>query len=240
VSRIETVHPPCAGTRAGTPPGARPATTAFASGPRSTRRASPVARAARTARTACGARAARAAVVGWLLGLSLLLILLPAPARAADIQLVSLDVARTSEGVELGFSARFQLPPAVEEALRKGVPLHFTARAELYKSRWLWRDSRVASAERTWRLAWQPLTDTYRVSFAGLNQNFDTLHEALAALRGAARWKIADASELEADGGYYVEFSYRLDTDELPRPMQIGLAGEADWNLSVERTLPLN
>ena len=161
-------------------------------------------------------------------------------ARAADVQLASLDVARTTEGVELGFSVRFELPATVEDALHKGVPLHFTASADLYLKRWLWRDSRMARAERTWRLAWQPLTRTYRVSFGGLHQNFDTLHEALAAMRGAARWKIADAAELESEDGYYVEFSYRLDTDQLPRPMQIGLAGEADWNLSVERTLPLN
>lgn len=165
---------------------------------------------------------------------------LAANVRAADVQLVSLDVARTPEGAELGFSVRFELPPAVEDALHKGVPLHFTARADLYLKRWLWRDSRMARAERTWRLAWQPLTRTYRVSFGGLSQNYDSLHEALAALRGAARWKIADAGELEAGDGYYVEFSYRLDTDQLPRPMQIGLAGEADWNLSVERTLTLN
>ena len=36
---------------------------------------------------------------------------------------------------------------------------------------------------------------------------------------------------------YYVEFSFKLDTSQLPRPMQFGIGGQADWTLGVERTL---
>jgi hypothetical protein len=162
-----------------------------------------------------------------------------APAWAADIELLALDARRGPEGVELSFNVRFELPEEVDDALHKGVPLHFVARAEVYRSRWYWRDAREARAQRTWRLAWQPLTRTYRVSFVGINQNYESLHEALAAVRGAARWQVAEPKELSSEDGYYVEFSYRLDTGELPRPMQIGLAGEDDWNLVIERTLPL-
>jgi hypothetical protein len=28
-----------------------------------------------------------------------------------------------------------------------------------------------------------------------------------------------------------------MDTDELPRPMQIGLGGQNDWNLAVQRRI---
>src|SRR5512146_2105013 len=174
----------------------------------------------------------------WLAALlAALLLALAAPARAETVQLASLEVSRGDDGVLLDFTTRFALPRTVEDALLKGVPLHFVAEADIFRSRWYWRDARVAHAVRVWRLAWQPLTRSYRVSFGALNQNFETLTEALAAVRGAAHWKIAEPGQLEADARYYVEFSYRLDTGQLPRPMQIGLAGQADWNLAVERTL---
>ena len=172
----------------------------------------------------------------WLLAL-LAALVLGVAARAETVQLASLEVTRGEDGVLLDFTTRFTLPRAVEDALLKGVPLHFVAEADIYRSRWYWRDARVARAVRVWRLAWQPLTRSYRVSFGALNQSFETVAEAMAAVRGAAHWKIAEPGQLEADASYYIEFSYRLDTSQLPRPMQIGLAGQADWNLSVERTL---
>jgi hypothetical protein len=184
-------------------------------------------------------RSRRAASIGaWFALVIALLLGIAAPAaRAETVQLASLEVARGEDGLLLDFTTRFALPHAVEDALLKGVPLHFVAEADLFRNRWYWRDERVGRATRTWRLAWQPLTRSYRVSFGGLNQSFETLTEALAAVRGVAHWKIAEAAQLDADSRYYVEFSYRLDTSALPRPMQIGLAGQADWTLSVERTL---
>lgn len=170
----------------------------------------------------------------------LLLIVLPSTAQADTVQLSALELTRADDGLQLSFSARFELPHAVEDALMKGVPLYFLAEADLYRGRWYWRDQRIAHVSRTWRLAWQPLARSYRVSFGGLNQSFDSLQEAMAAVRGAAHWKVADLSQLEPGTSHYVEFSYRLDTSQLPRPMQIGLAGQADWDLIVERSLKLD
>ena len=49
----------------------------------------------------------------------------------------------------------------------------------------------------------------------------------------------AIAAVLEADSEEYVEFSFRLDTSQLPRPLQIGIGGQQDWNLAVERLAPV-
>ena len=49
-------------------------------------------------------------------------------------------------------------------------------------------------------------------------------------------WKIADAGQIEEGARHYIEFSFRLDTSLLPRPMQIGIGGQPDWALAVERT----
>jgi hypothetical protein len=176
----------------------------------------------------------------WLAALFALLLLVAAPpCLSAEVELTYFEVERSEEGVLLSFNTRFELPRSVEEALHKGVPLFFVAEADLYRGRWYWRDVRLARATRTWRLAWQPLARSYRVSFGGLHQTYETLGEAMLAVRGVARWKIAEATQLEADARHYVEFRYRLDTSQLPRPMQIGVAGQSDWALMVEHTEPL-
>ncbi|KQU78600.1 hypothetical protein ASE08_02970 [Rhizobacter sp. Root16D2] len=186
-------------------------------------------------RQGCGAPRSR----GWgrlLLWLAMaLLVTLHAPLRAEPIELESFDLVRGDDGLMLGFSAQFELPRTVEDALLKGVPVYFVAEAEVYRDRWYWRDKLVSSATRTWRLAYQPLTRKYRVTFGGLHQSYDNLFDALASLRRVVSWRLADAAQIEDDGHHYIEFSYRLDTSQLPRPMQIGIGGQADWTLRVER-----
>jgi hypothetical protein len=166
--------------------------------------------------------------------LALLLALLAGGARAEGIELAHLSTRRADDGLELSFATRFELSRAAEEALNKGLPLYFVAEATVRRSRWYWRDARVANVERTWRLAWQPLTRQYRVTTGGFHQSFMTLDEALAVLRGVSTWRIAEAKDLDDSGGYYVEFSYKLDVSQLPRPMQIGL--QSGFALSVEQT----
>lgn len=187
--------------------------------------------------------AARPHVVGWLLALlaALWLSCQPLPARAqAGLELTALSTARADEGLELSFATHFELPRAVDEALHKGVPIYFVAEATLLRSRWYWRDARVARVSMSWRLAWQPLTRQYRVSTGGLHRSYASLSEALASLQGISGWRIAEARDIDEDARHSLEFSYRLDTNQLPRPMQIGLGSPQGWTLAVERTLLLN
>ncbi len=159
--------------------------------------------------------------------------------RAEPVTLDSFELARSDEGLALSFSARFDLSKPIEEALQKGVPLFFVAQAEVFRDRWYWADKRVAVATRTWRLAFQPLTRKFRVTYGGLNQHYDSLSDAMVAVTRSVNWKLVDASQLD-DGKHYVEFSYQLDTTQMPRPMQIGIGGQSDWSFKVERTRRLN
>jgi len=172
-----------------------------------------------------------------LLAVTLTFTLATPAAHAQGVELATLQVQREEGALVLDFNARVTLPRAVEEALQRGVPIYFLAEARLLRDRWYWRDERVARISRSWRLAYQPLTGSWRVGLGGLNQTHATQAEAVAALSRAANWKLADLSQLDPDSRYYVEFSFRLDTTQLPSPMQIGLGGQADWALSVERTL---
>lgn len=177
---------------------------------------------------------------GWVLAAACLLALLAAwPARADTVQLSSFELTRGEEGLLLSFSAKFELSRTVEDALQKGVPLVFVAEASVFRDRWYWRDKHIDTATRNWRLAYQPLTRKYRVTFGGLNQNYDTLADALAALSSSVHWKLADPAQLDSDG-IYVEFVYSLDTSQMPRPMQIGIGGQSEWSLRVERSIRLN
>ena len=165
--------------------------------------------------------------------------LVPA-ARAADPQLASFEVVSNEEGVLLTYAVNGELSRSVDDALSKAVPLYFVAEADLFRDRWYWRDLRVANAVRIWRIVYQPLTSTYRVTFGGLSQNYNSREEAFAAISRTSRWKIAEPGQVADGSRHYLEFSYRLDTSLLPRPMQIGIGGQADWNYSVQRVQRIN
>jgi hypothetical protein len=195
------------------------------------------------ARQATGLRAGRG-LRGVALSAALLLgawLTLWAPtARAQGVEVLALSAQRDADAVELDYQLRVNLPRAVEEAALRGVPLYFTVTATLWKPRWYWRDDRIARARRDWRLTYQPLTSSWRVSQGGLGQSHASLAEALAIVQRSSGWRIADAAQVEPDGRHYVEFDWKLDTSQLPRPLQIGLTGVGgggDWNLGVERNV---
>ena len=165
---------------------------------------------------------------------------------ASATELAQLKVERVEDGVYLSAVVEFDLPPVVEDALTKGIPMFFVVEADLYQNRWYWTDRRVASAARTIRLSFQPLTRRWRVNIATglisassglratLNQNYDTLPEALSAVQRLSRWKIADNADVSADVVHKLEFSFSMDLSQLPRPFQIGVAGQKDWTIAVQ------
>ena len=158
---------------------------------------------------------------------------------AEPAQLLALEVRRQTEEVSVDFAVRLQLPEPVEDALRRGVALHFRAEATLLRPRWYWRAERVARARRHWRLSYQPLTGSFRVSVDALHQSFDSLDAALRPLTRVTRWRIADAADVQPGARHRLEFDWRLDTGELPRPLQIGLGHLPEWQLAVSHSVEL-
>jgi hypothetical protein len=164
----------------------------------------------------------------------------PRVARGQGVELATLQTTRAEGALNLEFAARISLPRAVEDALQRGVPIYFVAEAQLLRSRWYWRDERVARVVRSWRVAYQPLARFWRVGLGGLNQTYESLPEALNAASSSAGWKLADLAQLDAGGAYYLEFSYRLDTSQLPGPMQFGLGGQGDWAVGASRVIKVD
>jgi hypothetical protein len=159
-----------------------------------------------------------------------------AQVHSADV--TQLAVERTDDAVLLSAAVRFELPQVVEEALAKGIPMFFVAEASIYRDRWYWYDKRVAFATRHMRLAYQPLTRRWRLQVSSspigntgmvLGQSFDSREEALTVIQRISRWRIADADAVDPDASHNIDFRFRLDVSQLPRPFQIGAVGQADW-----------
>jgi len=168
-------------------------------------------------------------------------------ARAeTPIELQSLKVQRQDQQLVLSASWQFELPSALEDALYKGVPLYFVTEVELTRERWYFYDKRIARAERHVRLAYLPLTQRWRVNVASqalsnanlglsLGQSYDTLADALAVVRRFSQWTLAPASEVDLDARHNLDLRFRLDLTQLPRPLQMGVSAQSDWNLSWSR-----
>lgn len=186
----------------------------------------------------------------WCLGF--LLLLLAGFAYAQNLTEISqFKTERVDDDILLSAQMQFEIPAAVEDALVKGIPMVFLAEADVLRERWYWYDKKVATTQRHMRLAYQPLTRRWRLNInAGsgaaapvglaLNQSLDTLAQAMAVIKRLSRWKIADATELDPTVKYKVEFRYRLDLAQLPRPFQIGALGQSEWDIAASSVTPLS
>lgn len=160
----------------------------------------------------------------------------PAP-LPEGIEVNHLEVQHGEGGLTLDFGAKVWPNRTVEDALQRGIAVYFVAEATVYRPRWYWRDERIARVSRSWRVSYQPLTSTWRVGYGGLSQTVSSQTEALGLASRIVGWKLADAQRLGPDEQYYVEFSYKLDTSQLPRPMQLNVGALNEWSLEFERTL---
>jgi hypothetical protein len=184
-----------------------------------------------------------------MLGLVSSLLCLPAHAvDAATAEVTILRVERADDGLYLSATVGFELPAAVEEALLKGIPMTFVSEADVYRDRWYWYDKRVATATRSVRVSFQPLTRRWRINVASgtvsspatgmaLTQHFDSLSDVMGVLRRISRWKIADLADIDADSRHNIDYRFKLDLLQLPRPLQIGVVGQNDWSINAQRNV---
>jgi hypothetical protein len=173
---------------------------------------------------------------GWMRAVAAILAgaLLVASVRG-DVLIKSAELQPSDAGYTLEATYDVGLTPTLEEALVRGLTLTFVTEFELVYPRWwtfnLW--NRTVSEFRTQhRLSYNALTRQYRLAFGSLHQSFDTVAEALAVL-GRVRFAPAVRfPEVEPGAVYLAALRLRLDTSELPKPLQIDALGSRDWNLS--------
>ena len=76
------------------------------------------------------------------------------------------------DGYYLEATFEIALTGALEDALNKGVPLHFLLEFELIRPRWYWLNEKVVNYQQRYRLSYNALTRQYRVGVGTLYQNF--------------------------------------------------------------------
>lgn len=175
----------------------------------------------------------------------------PIWAQTSTAELTEFKVERQDSSLLLNAQVRLELGPVIEDALIKGLAIHFVAEAEVMRDRWYWTDRKVGSAVRHYRLAYQPLTRRWRVNVStdpiahsgvtsSLSQSFDSLQDALGVVRRQTGWRLAEMTDIDLDARQYVAYRFKLDVSQLPRPFQIATGNQADWRLEITRNMRLN
>ena len=189
----------------------------------------------RPAQAGTGAAAARRVWLATLLTAALVLVL-PWRARAqptVSVASAQLEVRNDPEpGLYLNAQFDFEPSAALEDLIRRGIPVYFAIDFELVRTRWYWFNKRLASVTRTYRLSYNPLTRQFRLSRGALPQPFDTLDEALATIRTVRDWKVADRGVAELRDHLLPRVRLRLDITMLPKPFQVDSLTNHDWALA--------
>jgi hypothetical protein len=156
-------------------------------------------------------------------------------AQAGTIDLRGIELTATEDGgTALSADLAFDFSTRLEEAVSKGVTLHFVAEFELTRPRWYWFDEKVVQIRHAWRLAYHALTRQYRLSSGGLHQSFASLDEALHVLARIRKWQIAERDQLTPGETLDAALRIRLDTSQLPKPFQVEAFANKDWLLASE------
>ena len=126
--------------------------------------------------------------------LTLFVALTAMPAVAADIDMRNIQLVANDEGgFTLAADFAIDFSPRLEEAVSKGLALHFLAEFELSRPRWYWFDEKVVKVSQTWRLTYHALTRQYRLSTGALHQVEDL------------QLRASGGRELEANRGLRIE-----------------------------------
>jgi hypothetical protein len=169
---------------------------------------------------------------------------------APGVQVSEFKLERQDDAYVLSSTLSFELPQAVEDALSKGIALYFMAEVQVAKERWYWYDKYLSKQERYYRLSYNPLSRRWRLATSSkpintsglgvtLGVPYDSLGEALSAIKRSGEWRVVEASEIEPGGKYRLDYQFKLDLTQFPRPFQIGTLGESDWSMSVKRSQAL-
>jgi hypothetical protein len=181
--------------------------------------------------TPCWKRLLERGLIGLLLAFAMLL---PLAVQAGSIELGRAAVIPTEDGYALSADFAVDLGPRLEEAVSRGVPLHFLLEFDITRPRWYWANERVAERTINYRLAYNALTRHYRLSAGALHQNFESLADALRTLGRIVSLPVAERGALKPGESYAAAVRLSLDRSQLPKPFQVDAIGNKDWQVDTK------
>jgi hypothetical protein len=180
--------------------------------------------------------------LNWLLRSALIAWLLATTAYAAGISVNKAAVRASDDGYHLSASYDINLTMVMQQALSRGITLHFVGEFSLTRSRWYWLDEEIFQSELGIKLSYNVLTRQYRISRGSLFQNFASFEDALNILSRQTS-PVIPANVIKKDNGYFPDWlkkegnyiaaaRLRLDTAQLPKLLQVNALTNSDWTLN--------
>ena len=166
-------------------------------------------------------------------------------ASADGLTVTKAESLLVDDGYEIVADFKITLPATILDALKRGVALNFVSELTLTRSRWYWFDSAVIQNEQQTKLSYNALTQQYRISRGTLFQGFSNLESALRVLGHQSSTPVS-IDVLGGGSGYVAKLlrsetrftcyaQMRLDTSQLPKPLQVNALTNSDWSLESER-----
>lgn len=179
--------------------------------------------------------AAKRAVI-YFLAAFLALGAMPAQAAKSD-ELVSVLYATlkpADDNLVLNAALTVRLNKTQEDALKKGLSLHFVTDFELERTRSWWFNENQIEISRGGRLSYNLLTRRYQIETADGFKAFDTLTDALTELGRIDLWVVGPKKLLKSGEHYVAAMRLRLDQGQLPKPLQINALASGKWEVESE------
>jgi Domain of unknown function (DUF4390) len=154
---------------------------------------------------------------------------------AESIGVKSAVVRPTDEALVVDAEFDLTLTAPLEAALVRGTPLYFVFESEVRRERSFWFDELIATSPSVRRITYVPLTSSYRVDTGGTmsgGASYTTLDEALRQIRIVRGRTLIDKRELRTGARYDVSLRLRLDTAQLPKPLQVNTLVSREWSLA--------
>jgi hypothetical protein len=119
------------------------------------------------------------------------------------------------------------------EALQNGVPLIVLVDIEVEQVRKWWFNKTIAELQQGYLLLYHALTEKYIINNlnSGVQENYDSLGSALAALGRIDDLPLLDANLVKMDEQYQVNLQTYLDLEALPAPMRPIAYISSQWRL---------
>lgn len=152
-------------------------------------------------------------------------------AQAGSIEPRNATLVADEEGYSLAADFAIALGPRLEDAVTRGVPLHFRFEFNLTRKRWYWMEEHIAGRVLNYKLGFQALTRQYRLTLGNLHHNYGTLEEALQALGHIASLHVVDKHVLKPGEAYQAAVRLSLDHNELPKPLQVDALADREWRV---------
>ena len=148
--------------------------------------------------------------------------------KQADLQLVD-DFYLLNAEISIDFDAE------IEEAINKGVPLHFLIEFQVVSPRKYWFDDEIITTTNRVVLSYHALTKQYLVNRETHQKSFETLDEAVDELLQLTDLKVFEKVLIEKDANYKAALLMRLDQTKLPKAIQVDAIASEKWNITSQK-----